>query len=154
LSSLSGLNTLPLSKTESLVVNAATTGSQVSTNSSALEIHPGTTPNNFFQPVTTCNEVVPVISNKETMVDPDKELSYKDSLPNSPVKSDTDKENNASLIPNEVPTPLKETHKDLSHIDFSNSDMEYWSTISLKDIGILDEDFFDHTSSTHSQGDA
>ena len=151
LSSLSGLNTLPLSRTQS----------QISTNSSILETHPVMTTNQFFQPVViTCNEeIVSHCQNNKVMVDHEKQITPKDSFRNSPINSDTNKHYNASAIPlslensipnegeslensipNEISTLHKETqseqsHMDLSHIDFdSDLDMEYWSNFSLKDM--------------------
>ncbi|KAK7378023.1 hypothetical protein VNO80_03459 [Phaseolus coccineus] len=134
-----GLNTLPLSRTQS----------QILTNSSILE----TQPNQFFQPaVTTCNEkVVSHSQNNGVKVDLGKEITSKDNLHNSPINSNTNKHYNASpipqslenSIPNEVSTLQKEAQNnqsrmDLSHIDL-DLDMEYWPKFLFEDIETLDD---------------
>ena len=108
LSLLLGLNTLPLSRTQS----------QILTNSSILETHP----NQFFRPaITTCNEkVVSHCQNNRVM---------ENSTPNGG-------ESLENSIPNEVSTLHKETQHDESHMNLSSIDldMEYWSNFLLEDM--------------------
>ncbi|KAL9315187.1 hypothetical protein ACSQ67_016188 [Phaseolus vulgaris] len=148
------LNTLPLSRTQ-----------PQSTNSSILETQ---TTKQFFQPAVTCNEnVVSHCQNSKVMVDPEKEITYKDSLHISPINSDTNKQYIASpipqslenSIPNEVSTLHKETQNhqsdmNLSSIDF-DLDVGYWSNLSFEDKKFLDGLFSDYQPpSTHSEGNA
>ncbi|ESW05946.1 hypothetical protein PHAVU_010G006100 [Phaseolus vulgaris] len=76
-----GLQVLPLS----------TNQAQISTNSPILETHPVMITNQFFQPAsTTCNkELVSHGQNRVMVVDPEKEITSKDSFRNSLINSDT-----------------------------------------------------------------
>ena len=148
LSSPSALNTLPLSRTQ-----------PQSTNSSILETQ---TTKQFFQPaVTTCNEdVVSHCQNSKVMVDPEKEITYKDSLHISPINSDTNKQYIASPIPqsleNSIPNEVSTLHKETqNHQSDMNLDVGYWSNLSFEDKKFLDDLFSDYQPpSTHSEGNA
>ena len=155
---------LPSVGTQSLIANSTVTRSQVPTNSSIIETHPGTATN---KSVTTCNKDKDVVTHCEAvMVCTEEEIIYKPSLHSSSINSDTDTTNKRELIcnvsrifqedliPNELSIPHKETQEeqsqmDLLHINLSDLDMEYWSNFSLKDMGILEEDLFDHPASTY-----
>ncbi|XP_068498575.1 uncharacterized protein [Phaseolus vulgaris] len=111
-----GLNTLPLSRTQS----------QILTNSSILKTHPNQSA------VTTCNEkVVSHCQNNKVMVDHEKEITSKDNSPNSPINSNTNKYYNVSpipqslenSIPNEISTLPKETQNDESYMNLLHSNL-------------------------------
>ncbi|KOM40502.1 hypothetical protein LR48_Vigan04g070000 [Vigna angularis] len=148
------LNVLPPLGTQSLIVNSTATGSQVTTTSSIIETQPGTATN---KSVTTCNKDV-VTHCEAVVVCPEEEISNKPSLHPSPINSDSDTEDKRELdcnashvflensIPNEFSIPETEkedSQLDLSHVKFSDLDMEYWSNFSFKDTGIFAEDYFD-----------
>ncbi|XP_027902464.1 uncharacterized protein LOC114162704 [Vigna unguiculata] len=120
-----GLNMLPSVGTQSLIANSTVTRSQVPTNSSIIETHPGTATN---KSVTTCNK--DVVTHSETvMVCPDEEITYKPNLHSSPINSDTETKKKSELvcnashvlledsIPNEFSIPHKETQKEQSDTD-------------------------------------
>jgi len=149
------------------VLPLSTNQAQISTNSSILETHPVMITNQFFQPAsTTCNEeLVSHGQNRVMVVDPEKEITSKDSFRNSLINSDTNQHSSPmpqslkNSIPNEFSTLHKETqnnqsHMDLSHINFA-LDTGYWSNFSLENMEALDGIFSDHPPpSTHSQGNA
>ncbi|KAG2399239.1 uncharacterized protein HKW66_Vig0082790 [Vigna angularis] len=140
------------------VTNKTPSGSQVTTTSSIIETQPGTATN---KSVTTCNKDV-VTHCEAVVVCPEEEISNKPSLHPSPINSDSDTEDKRELdcnashvflensIPNEFSIPETEkedSQLDLSHVKFSDLDMEYWSNFSFKDTGIFAEDYFDGYSS-------